>query len=425
MMIYGLNSANVRRAVPQPREPQQTIVGWLPWVSAYKSATLRLCILGIFILSSMLLRAQTNAAPENRFLVIVETSRAMEKRTSGLAVALDRLLGSGMDNQIRAGDTLGVWTYNDELHAGEFALQTWSDDSQKRITTSVVDFLAAQKFTKQPRFEVVSPSLEGLIKSSPFLTVIIFCSGTDDIRGTTFAPEINETLHGWRDEQQKLHMPFIVVLRVAQGAVRKFSVTPAPWKVELPPMPAPVASTKPTRPKPSLIQTSSVAPLIISGRKAESSVPPLIFRGSNSASQASLTNSAPAPAPSQASRVGDLEVRPTNSVNVPASAGQSASRLSASRQISANILTDSEMVVAARSPGPSDTNYAISAQLIPDKPDSGAVMAASDPRPEVIRKRVMLFGLIGLGLVIAVLVFRRSRANHVSLITHSIDRERE
>src|SRR5256885_2136671 len=82
-------------------------------------------------------------------LLIVETSRAMEKRTINLARALDRLLGSGMQGQIRSGDTLGVWTYNDELHAGDFPLQTWSADSQKQITSTVLKFVAAQKFNKQ------------------------------------------------------------------------------------------------------------------------------------------------------------------------------------------------------------------------------------------------------------------------------------
>jgi len=118
----------------------------------------------LLLLSLGTARAQINrtSPPEHRFLFMIETSRAMEKRSSGIASALDQLFRSGMQGQIRSGDTLGVWTYNDELHAGEFPLQTWSGDPQ-RVSNAIMPFLAKQRFGKQPRFDHVLSAL-GLVR---------------------------------------------------------------------------------------------------------------------------------------------------------------------------------------------------------------------------------------------------------------------
>src|SRR3954470_11626091 len=110
---------------------------------------------------------------ENLFLLIVETSSPMEKRAAGLASTLDQLLRSGFQGQARPGDTVGIWTYNDTLSAGEFPLQTWSKDAGKRLSAGMLAFLADQKLNKQPRFRCVSPALEPIVKGSPFITIVI------------------------------------------------------------------------------------------------------------------------------------------------------------------------------------------------------------------------------------------------------------
>ena len=93
-------------------------------------------LFGMLVLPSTQIRSQPNSPdlPENRFLLIVETSHAMEKRAAGLAAAIDQLLRSGIQGQARPGDTIGFWTYNDSLHAGEFPLKTWYKDAGKNIS---------------------------------------------------------------------------------------------------------------------------------------------------------------------------------------------------------------------------------------------------------------------------------------------------
>ena len=100
----------------------------------------------------------------NRFLLIIETSRSMQRRADGALQAVKELLDSGMKGQLRAGDTLGLWTFNDELYAGEFPLQRWSPETQKAITTRALTFLREQKFEKQSSLEKVYPTLKQVIQ---------------------------------------------------------------------------------------------------------------------------------------------------------------------------------------------------------------------------------------------------------------------
>src|SRR5690242_11236430 len=111
---------------------------------------LQVILTGFFCWPS-LLAGQTNQMPgaiypPNRFLLVVETSRAMLHRADPMAQTLQELLGSGMARQARRGDSVGVWTFNEELYSGVLPLQEWTPEQQKAITQRVVGFLRAQKF---------------------------------------------------------------------------------------------------------------------------------------------------------------------------------------------------------------------------------------------------------------------------------------
>src|SRR5208283_4941007 len=81
------------------------------------------------------------APPSHRCLLIVETSKSMLRRTNAVHRAVQELLASGLNGQLLAGDTLGVWTFNEDLYAGRFPLQTWSPQAQKDITLRTLTFL--------------------------------------------------------------------------------------------------------------------------------------------------------------------------------------------------------------------------------------------------------------------------------------------
>jgi hypothetical protein len=213
----------------------------------------------------------------NRYLLLVETSHAMQLRGGGLLSSVQNLLSSGMSGQLHRGDTLGLWTFNSELHAGDFPLQHWSAEGQQSLMSLMLSFLQQQKFEKQARLDKVMPALNRLITDSPFITIVIVSEGTQPMHGTRFDHDINAIYQKWRVIQEKEHMPFITVLRANAGKLTDFAVSAAPWPVEMPPLPAelqqlPVVATATNPPIKSTptVQTQRFLPnIILSGRKSD------------------------------------------------------------------------------------------------------------------------------------------------------------
>src|SRR3954453_2896530 len=78
------------------------------------------------------------AAPvANRFLFVVETSSAMLPfEHAGRQAAFD-LLYSGIDGQIHSGDSIGVWTFGESVHAGIFPMQVWLPEQKLQLAGQV------------------------------------------------------------------------------------------------------------------------------------------------------------------------------------------------------------------------------------------------------------------------------------------------
>jgi hypothetical protein len=213
------------------------------------------------------------APPTDRCLLIVETSKSMQRRSDGVLGAVRGLLMSGLNGQFREGGTLGVWTYNEDLYAGRFPLQTWSFAAQKDITQRTLAFLKSQKYQKEANFHKVAPLLSSVIKDSELITVILISTGDHEVRGTGFDDRINTAYRRWSSQQQEARMPFVTVLRARRGQIAGCTVNTPPWPVEMPRLPeetnqAAVVQAKLTEAlrKP---QTSSVPPLIVSGKKLQ------------------------------------------------------------------------------------------------------------------------------------------------------------
>jgi hypothetical protein len=234
-------------------------------------------LLLVAVLAPCALRAQTNAAKaapsSQRWLLIVETSRPMQRRADAVLQTVKDLLSSGMAGQLRQGDTLGVWTFADELHTGRFPLQTWSPEAQQDIASRTLTFLKGQKHEKQANFDKVLPVLARVINDSRLLTVVLVSSGDEKMRGTPFDAQMNEFFQKWHDQQQKARMPFVTVLRAKAGQLAEYTINTPPFPTQ---MPRPSQETQSAE----TIQTKlleaihnppppAAPPLIISGKKPQ------------------------------------------------------------------------------------------------------------------------------------------------------------
>jgi hypothetical protein len=233
-------------------------------------------------LSPSALWAQTNVAKtapsSDRCLIIVETSKSMQQRGEAVVGAVRGLLASGLDGQLQAGDTLGMWTFNEDLYAGRFPLQRWSPQAREDITQRTVTFLKAQKYEKQARFNMVVPALSRVIKDSELITVILISSGDGEIQGTPIDGRINEYYNQWRKQQQKARIPFVIVLRAKNGQLVDYSLNTAPWPVQMPRLASEmrIAETAPESSPEAAPKTPppAVPPLIVSGKEPQSEQTP-------------------------------------------------------------------------------------------------------------------------------------------------------
>jgi hypothetical protein len=371
----------------------------------------------------------------------------MRARTEGALQVVRDLLNSSMKGQLRRGDTIGLWTFSDDLRAGVFPLQSWAPENQKAITGKVVEFVQSCNFQFAPRLDKVLGPMQRVIGGSQFITVILITSGEGSFRDTPFDQKINETYNLWRKQQQELKMPFITVLRGQGGKVTDFSVSAAPWQAELPPLPpeflAPIPPKPPVAAAPKTTPTVPGA-LIFTGKKSEpaQSAPP----ATNGPVVASTLNNPPVsadsasndPSPgsnSAATVMPDRLAPPVSSDTTTPGPGTNASVAGSSSARGSN--ASSPLAATAK---PERTISAIAAtqrqeppkvkpvQAIPAKP------AAQNPAPRKSLKLTELLvnkwlWVVILTALLAVLMLLRAWYNRsrddgpISLITRSLDRE--
>ena len=206
-------------------------------------------------------------APANRWLIVVETSKRMKSRADGVQQSIPPLVFSGMNGQMWHGDTLGLWTFDEELHSGQFPLQDWTPGNCQNIALEVSDFLKAQKYENDSYPDKVLPYIQRLVKSSDYITVLLVTDGRKKIQGTPFDNKINAFFETWQKQQDKAHMPFITVLRAEHGQITNYSMTIPPYPLELPPLPPELAKRMEQPAAPPVAAQRVLPPLIVHGPK--------------------------------------------------------------------------------------------------------------------------------------------------------------
>jgi len=215
---------------------------------------------------------------ENRFLLVFDTSSDMKPRLPAVQRALDTLLASNMRGQIRAGDSIAVWTFDRELRTAHL-VQPWVPENAATISSNILRFVTNLHYSKKTSFEALRPSLSRVVQNSDRLTVLIFCDGNGQMTGTPFDSGINRVFQQQRAERKKLEQPFILVLRSQLGNYTGCTMNSPPALVnfpEFPPLPQPPMEITNAPPPPPAPPRPSVEapPLIIMGTKAGTNAPP-------------------------------------------------------------------------------------------------------------------------------------------------------
>jgi hypothetical protein len=241
--------------------------------------------------------AKTPKARPGRYLLVVDTSSSMSRYAKNAHKVVNDLLLTGMSGELHAGDTIGVWTFNEELFTGQLPLQLWTPEAQEDIAKSVTDFLQGQPFRKDGRLENVLPVLSRLIKSSEKITVLLVTSVDTKLTGIPYERDVGRAYTLSRDEMRKQRMPFITVLRGWRGALIGGSANSGASPVEFPGFPPdpPPADNLKAAPK---TPTVAPQPLIVIGKKPEpvaqvqTGAPPETIAAPNAVAQATSETSA-------------------------------------------------------------------------------------------------------------------------------------
>ncbi len=199
---------------------------------------------------------QTGAAAmppsNNRFLFIVDTSSGMKRQGDKERETVESILRSGFNGQLHAGDTIGVWTFNEDVYTGRLGLQQWTPGDSDEIVLRTTEFLRHQPFEKKSRLDVAMSAVTKIINVSDVITVVIVSDGKNAIIGTPFDRDINGLYAQNLRDNKKNPAPMVTVLQGKGGQFTKqYSVAALPWPVVIPELPISLKLAKAPGDKPA------------------------------------------------------------------------------------------------------------------------------------------------------------------------------
>ena len=216
---------------------------------------------------------------DSRFLLIFDTSSGMKPRVPRVQYAVERLFFSMMNGQLQSGNDIGVWAFDRKLRTGELPLQRWLPQNAATIASRITNFVERQHYSRSTRFDSIMPAVNGVVRNSQRVTVLIFCDGTGQIQGTPYDDAINSSFKKNERVMAKAKETFIVLLRAQSGKYTGYSINSSAAGVdfpEFPPLPESLQATAapPTNQPPPLVQpTPAPAPAV--------QLPPLVIVGTN------------------------------------------------------------------------------------------------------------------------------------------------
>ena len=377
--------------------------------------------------------AELPAVNPGRYLLIVDTSSSMRRYAENASSALEKLLLSGMNGQLSEGDTIGVWTYNEDLYTGNFPLQHWKPELRQNITTEVTAFVKRQPFEKESHWEKVMPSLLRLVRESEKITVMFVSNGETKMVGSPFDRAINAIYDNSFEELKKQRDPFLTLLRAQRGRWIGYSVTWSPWPVEfprfLPEAPKPVeASTtvaKEVKPpaEPPPVSKPTPKPLIVIGKKPE---PPPVTATDTAKTPSEEPATAPTSEPMPPRQATTIQTTVESHAEEKPDAATASIAPVVEETTTSKIQHESSAQLPQIEPeqASSPSSEAVTAQA--QTPPSQAAVAIQ-PQPKSRRSMYLVFGVSAIfgALGLAFFLMRNERkAPSASLITRSMEREK-
>ncbi len=203
---------------------------------------------------------------DNRFLFIVDTSAAMSRHSEAIRQVVYDLVATGMNGQMRKGDSFAVWTYNEQNFPGVFPLQNWNPYERTMMGGRLAYFFKKHRYEKKAHPEVVIPDLAAVIESARDLTIYWISDGYTELKGTPFDDLINAACFYKLRSAKRDQQPLVTTLFAQDGKLVSWAVTLAGEPTAIPHNPPkPMLAVKPL----PVAKTNDVAALTTKVEKAE------------------------------------------------------------------------------------------------------------------------------------------------------------
>jgi hypothetical protein len=200
-------------------------------------------------------------APDgHKFLFIVDTASSMQRLEYDGRQAVFDMLHSGLEGQLRSGDTFGIWTFDETIHAGEYPMQVWNPSNRLSLASQATLFIKGQPYRGSARFDPLVTNVLKVIKAVQDVNIFVVSDEKVKLKGTPFDDAVNKIYQQRDDELRKSKQPFVTTLLARDGVIVTAGVTLAGEPITLPPRPPPVARPEPAPPAPREITTAQVPP---------------------------------------------------------------------------------------------------------------------------------------------------------------------
>lgn len=389
-------------------------------------------LLLLLIAAAETVRAQTEQP--GRWLLMFDTSAAMKKYLPATRTAMRQFLATAANGQLRRGDSLGVWSYGQQIN-GRFKTYTWEPAMATPIETNLVAYLNQQRYGGDSSLSALQLPLSHIIAGSERLTMVIFCDGQSPMQFTPYDDGINQSFHDGLDERKRSGQPFVVVVRSQLGKFVGCMVNYPPGGLnlpEFPPLPKP-APAPPPKAEPQAVAKAEVPSLIIVGTKVGTNLNALAETAAPPAKPAAVVPATPPkPAVVQPPPQPPIAISPptvtntSTAVKAPGVEKVVAPKNNPITNATATLKPAPTNAVAAVAPPaavvpPTVTQAMAAAAVLPPATNVTPLAASTKPgQPPSGRWIGLGVGLLVVAAILAGILIRRAQRPRPSLITSSL-----
>lgn len=180
-------------------------------------------------LSSVLAQQKQTQAKEkalvtqHNFLFIIESSLSMAPRKAAMVQMVRNMIVSGFEKQIQSGDSIDIWTYDEENRISGFPPQIWEEAESKRIAADAAQFVGLLEFNGRGHFEVVARDLEALLPNAKRLLIVLITDGNELLSGIPLDLDLNEFVANEKRRRPDPKQPFLISIATANGKYIQWS----------------------------------------------------------------------------------------------------------------------------------------------------------------------------------------------------------